>query len=276
MALPGRDATSKIKLARYQAALLRRDLSSAAASGSIRVMELKALVRTKMKAARKSGMLWVRLLDLARRVATAEGRGVIWTLIVHNGEVHQTTAYTCEERYPKLFDLAAALAPNASRILSFGCSTGEELVALRRRFSGAEIFGAEINRRSRQLAARRLTNDMRMTVVEPQNVAGTFDLVFALSVFQREPHKVEEMAVQDLTAHYPFERFDRAVNELGRRVRANGLFCLMNAQYRFEDSSIFYLFDVIQSSPQMEHPFFGRDGRRLGHISAHTVFRKRY
>src|SRR5213075_1068749 len=102
----------------------------------------------------------------------------------------------------------------AGRILSFGCSTGEELISLRRRFGQAEIVGAEINRRSRRIAARRLASDIQTTVVEPTVISGEFDLIFALAVLQREPHWVEESGIEDISSHYPFATFDRTVTDL--------------------------------------------------------------
>lgn len=237
-------------------------------------MGLKAALRSTIKAERKRGALWVRLLDMARSIATSEARSVLWTRIVHRDEVHQTTPYTCEERYPALFDLAAMLALDAHRILSFGCSTGEELIALRRRFPNAEIIGAEINPRSRRIAVRRVAKDARTAVVHPRSVQGVFDLVFALAVLQREPHKIVEMAVEDLSPYYPYERFDTAVRELGGALRTGGLLCVMNAQYRVEDSSVARQFEPITSSPLMDKPLFGPDGRLLERAVAHTIFCK--
>ena len=93
----------------------------------------------------------MRLFDTVRLVPSAEGRARLWTRILHGSRVHQTSPDTSEDRYPVLFDLASKLAPDAERILSFGCSTGEELQAIRRRFPDAEIVGAEINPRSRKI-----------------------------------------------------------------------------------------------------------------------------
>jgi hypothetical protein len=167
-------------------------------------MSLKALLRSKVKAGRKRGTSWVRILDLLRLAITVEGRARLWTRVVHRGAVHQTTPHTAEERYPELFDLAASLQPDAKRLLSFGCSTGEELIASRRRFPLAEIVGAEINPRSRVIAGRRLARDALTSVVAPQVISGKFDLIFALAVLQREPHKIAEMEVKDLSSHYSF------------------------------------------------------------------------
>ena len=237
-------------------------------------MGLKAALRSTIKAGRKRGALWVRLLDFARSVATAQSRAVLWTRIVHRGEVHQTTTYTSEERYPALFDFAARLRPDAKRIHSFGCSTGEELISLRRRFPDAEIVGSEINPRCRRIARRRVQDDRRTSVVGPSAIDGKFDIVFALAVLQREPHKIMEMGVRDLNAYYPFSRFDQTVRELGNSLQAGGLLCVANAHYRVEDSSAASQFEPILASPQLEPPLFGVDGLLLSDGVGSTVFRK--
>ena len=58
---------------------------------------------------------------------------------------HQGPNKTALNRYPEIFAAAAAAAPNAQRILSFGCSTGEECVTLANYFPGAQIVGTDIN-----------------------------------------------------------------------------------------------------------------------------------
>jgi len=61
-------------------------------------------------------MLWVRVLDVLRLAVTAEGRARLLTLLLYRDEVHQTTPYTAEDRYPELFDFVAHIAPGARRI----------------------------------------------------------------------------------------------------------------------------------------------------------------
>ena len=238
-------------------------------------MDWAGLLRRRIKAARKRGALWVRWLDLLRLIPTSEGRARLWTRLVHADEVHQTTPFTAEDRYPELFDMAARLAPEAKRILSFGCSTGEELDALRRRFTRAEIVGAEINPRCRRIAARRTSGDPRIKVVPPREIDGPFDVIFVLAVFQREPHKINEMDTQDISSHYPFARFDAALSDLVGRLSRGGLLCVSNSQYRVEDSSISRELEPVKQSPEAPGPFFARDGRRLGEASGRSIFRQR-
>jgi SAM-dependent methyltransferase len=237
-------------------------------------MAMAPWLKPALMAARKRRALWVRVLDLGRTAATGEGRAMLWTRLVHRGDVHQTTPFTREDRYPELFDLAASLAPAATRILSFGCSTGAELVALRRRFPDSEIVGAEINPRSRGIAAARVRNDARTAVVSPGSVAGRFDAIFALAVLQREPHKMSAMGVEDLSAYYPFERFDGAVRWLDRLLVPGGLLCVANAHYRVEDSSVAPRLEPVPGSPAMAGPVFGPDGKRLSGPAGCTMFRK--
>jgi hypothetical protein len=236
-------------------------------------MQIRTLLRARIKAARKRGAFWVRILDVARLLPTAEGRARLWTRLVRAGEVHQTTPDTRGERYPELFDLAAVLAPDAKRILSFGCSTGEELVSLRRRFPDAEIVGVEINPHSRRIAARRVANDPR-TAVCPRADNGPFDVVFALAVLQREPHKIDEMDVRDMTPFYPFGKFDAAASRLVALLRPGGLLCVQHAHYRVEDSSAGTGLEAVAVSPLLEGRLFGPDGRRLVGASARTIFRR--
>ena len=237
-------------------------------------MAVTEWLRSRIKAARKRGSAWVRFLDIARLLANAQGRGQLLTRILHGRQTHQTTPQTAPNRYPELFDLAASLAPDAVRVLSFGCSTGEELVALRHRFTDAEIVGAEINPRSRKLARGLVHTDPHTTVVPSKALAGTFDLIFALAVLQREPHKIAEMGVEDLSPFYPFARFDDLVTQLVGMLREGGLLCVINAQYRVEDSSAAKELQPLLDSPAMDPIIFGPDGRRLEKPVARTIFRK--
>src|SRR5262245_40070421 len=52
---------------------------------------------------------------------------------------------TTLDRYPELFRAASQQMPDATRILSYGCSTGEECATLTRYFPAAEIVGTDIN-----------------------------------------------------------------------------------------------------------------------------------
>ena len=250
-------------------------MSPALLCGSNIAMRHRDWLKMRIKSARKRNATWVRALDVARLLPTPAGRALLWLLLTRRNDLHQTSADTWPDRYPELFDLVAGLAPADARILSFGCSLGDEILSLRQRFSGAEIVGAEINRRSRAVARRRIAGDPRASVVGPQDLSGTFDIIFALAVFQREPHKISEMEVQDLSRHYPFSRFDEAISDLLRHLRPGGLLCVDASHYRVEDTTDAPHLIPIQQSPAARGELFGPNGRRLRGVSAATLFRKR-
>ena len=210
------------------------------------------------------------VLDTVRLVATAEGRSRLWTRLVHRNDLHQTTSFTAEDRYPELFDLTSKLMPDARRILSFGCSTGEELLALRRRFPSAEIVGAEINPRSRRLARKRVAGRAGLSVKRTPD--GSFDLIFALAVLQREPHKIAEMEVENLSFFYSFSKFDQAVRGLVARLRPGGLLCVTNCQYRVEDTSVANELRGVSDSALTQGDVFAPDGRRAERANGRTLF----
>lgn len=219
-------------------------------------------LRETMRAGRREGATWVRLADTLRALASRQGRASLYTRIVHGHSIHQVSGHTQPDRFPMLFDLTARLRPDAARILSFGCSTGEEIEALRRRFPGAAIVGAEINPHSRRLARHRMAGDARVRVVGPNAVEGRFDLIFALAVLQVRPDWVAEAGIVDVSRIYPFERFDNEVARLFVRLAPDGLLCVFNAQYRVEDSSVAMLLEPIADSPPLVLPIFDRDGKR--------------
>ena len=63
----------------------------------------------------------------------------------YNVDKLQPNNQTRPERFPKILDAAKSLYPDAKRVLSFGCSTGEEIQSLAKRFPKAELVGVDID-----------------------------------------------------------------------------------------------------------------------------------
>lgn len=198
---------------------------------------------------------------IARSLASATGRSVVWTRLRHGGALHQTATTTAFNRYPEIFAaLAARLAPRA-QILSFGCSTGEELASLRRLMPLARLTGVEINPRARRIAAKRMAADPLAEVVAavPDE---RFDAILALAVLQREPHRIAAMGIDDLGTTYPFARFEDALAALVKRLVPGGLLAVYHAQYRVEDSRVAAALDPVAGTPLLMPPLFDHHSRR--------------
>ena len=125
----------------------------------------------------------------------------------------------------------------------------------------ARLIGVEINPRARRIATQRTADDP-LTRVVAHLPDGQFDAILALAVLQREPHRVIDQGIADLSAIYPFARFDAAVSALADRLRPGGFFAIANAHYRVENSTASSLLDRVEGSPIMGAPLFDRDSRR--------------
>lgn len=128
---------------------------------------------------------------------------------------------TSENRHTALFESLRPHVADRPRILSFGCSTGEEVLALSRTFPGADVLGAEVDP-ERIETARKLTG--RQIAPLPE-LEGDFDLIAAMSVFCRWPKGVEPL---------PYDDFVSSLKEVANRVRPNGVFVVYNASYNIE------------------------------------------
>ena len=153
-------------------------------------------------------------------------------------KIHQAPNYTSLNRYPEIFKRAAEVRPDAARILSFGCSTGEECATLQTYFCEAEIVGADINplnlisarRRFRSARLRFMyASDRRLRRVAP------FDVIFCMAVL-RVPRDIQ--ARGPLSREYPFELYDSRVEFLDLLLSVNGLLVIYKAIYRFCDSRV--------------------------------------
>ena len=93
-----------------------------------------------------------------RLLRSGESRGVAVLEWRRPSGLFQPYPLTFADRYPVLFKLARERIGDGAdrRILSFGCSTGEEVWSLRRYFQEAEIVGIDISPRNIGVCRRRL------------------------------------------------------------------------------------------------------------------------
>ncbi len=187
---------------------------------------------------------------------------------------------TRPDRYPVIFRCAAQLLPAATplRLLSFGCSTGEEVFTLRTYFPHAQIKGVDINPASIKVAARRLARapDPRLAFAvadstAPEAAAST-DAIFCMAVLRHG-------GLTDAARCDPlldFADFARITADFARCLRPGGLLVLRHSNFRFADAPAYAGFEVAARVPTRGGPLFGPDNRRLpGAVYDETIFRKR-
>jgi SAM-dependent methyltransferase len=159
--------------------------------------------------------------------------------------------FTLPDRYPWLFGFAATrigLRPDP-RILSFGCSRGEEVFSLRKYFPSAVIKGIDINPRNiaRCLARARAENSANVTfeiaATTEEEPTSSYDAIFCLAVLCNGDLTTSGAQRCDPLLH--FETFDRMVGDFARCLKSGGLLVLHTTNFRFCDTAIARDFDVV-------------------------------
>lgn len=208
-----------------------------------------------LKANRKSSNFFLRSgigifdtgVSLIRRgkglLLSRNDRAILGMKLFHSGRTHQTTPATYPNRFPEIFRTCQDYFKGQENlhILSFGCSTGEEVVTLRCYFPNARITGAEINCHClKQCQRLKLDEQMQFIYSSPQLLLqhGPYDAIFCMAVFQRTPELVMERQIRNLSRIYPFEKFQRQVRELDGYLKPGGLLVIHYSQYAFQDTDI--------------------------------------
>jgi 2-polyprenyl-3-methyl-5-hydroxy-6-metoxy-1,4-benzoquinol methylase len=212
-------------------------------------------------------------------------RSTILNRVFRPGQAHLTCNYTKMDRYPEIFGLVReyfesrgiADSPDL-RLLSFGCSTGEEAFSLRRYFPHARIVGADISDWNLE-QARAKNRDPKIEFVfsNAENLAaqGPYDAIFCMAVLLRVAHRMEP--ARSSAEIYPIEKFDEQVGELDALLNDNGLLVVHHANYRFCDAAIFPRYEAVPRAYSERDlvPKYGRDNQLLPETDyPDRVFRK--
>jgi len=193
--------------------------------------------------------------------------------------------HTLPNRYPWLFQFARMCLGNKQglRILSFGCSRGEEVFSLRSYFPDAAIKGIDIDPRNIAycLARARRGESAGVTFAAAATTEAereeSYDAIVCLAV----------LCHGDLTATgarhcdplLRFEDFERMVADFARCLKPGGLLLLHATNFRFCDTSTSRNFDpVLEADPGQLAPdaLFDRDNKLMEGLQYRAVaFRKR-
>ena len=176
-------------------------------------------------------------------------REIFFIKLFKSGRVHQTTPVTSLNRFPVIFTACKNYFDGKKdiKILSFGCSTGEEVITLRHYFPNATIVGAEINQYSLEICQKRKLDDKMIFIDSTdRNIRnnGPYDAIFCMAVFQRTPQLITQKGIKSLKRIYPFEKFDKQIRFLDECVKQNGLMVVHFSQYDFMDTSVFAKYDI--------------------------------
>lgn len=215
--------------------------------------------------------VYKRLVEAATVVNNPERRSILLTKLLSGRRLHQGAGTTAMDRFPEIFAACRDFFGNRQdlNLLSFGCSSGEEVVTLRQYFPSASITGAEINGRSLAMCRKRVV-DSRISFIrsDPETLRqrGPFDAIFCMAVLQRLPLKrVHGQFPASLKGIYPFERFDEQITEFDRLLKKGGLLVVHAKAYAFAHATVSARYESLASAPEPR-----RDGIKYDRESRRT------
>lgn len=221
---------------------------------------------------------------LWRVVVDRPYRHAMWLYLARPRGTFQPFNNTELDRYPAIFGFVQSALGRDSpiKILSYGCSTGEEVFSLRKYFPRATIRGVDINVANIAVCQQRLRTapdsgilfeTAASTDLEP---SGVYDAIFCMAVLRHSG-----LGLQGVTRCDPlllFEDFARAVADFERCLKPGGLLVIRHSHFRLSDAPVGERFETIFSVPlgPQKPLLFGADNRLLpDHEYPDTVFRKK-
>jgi len=145
----------------------------------------------------------------------------------------QLSNQTTRNRFPKIFNTIRQLQPNPERILSFGCSTGEECFTLADMFPRAEIIGVDVSTYVVSTARRNNKYD-HVFFHDELGGLGKFDIVLSL------------MVLFSISEPIPFETWNKTIENIDKHIKYGGLWAIYTSQFPFSKSSVFPQYEKIR------------------------------
>lgn len=213
-------------------------------------------------------------LTVAKALAVGgERREAAVARIVRPKNLFQPYTTTSPDRYPEEFRIVRLeITADQPRILSFGCSSGDELLTLREYFPSARIKGIDANPLAVRTARKRVAGAGAIEVEKGSDARGeqpaSYDAVLALAVFR---HGALSEAPPSCAEYLRFADFERTVTDLAAAVKPGGVLVLRHANFRFTDCAAAAGFELVcggfasAGASGLPSPVYGRDDELLDH-----------
>ncbi len=217
--------------------------------------------------------------------STKQSRRSLLAQLTRPANLFQPHIDTAPDRYPAVFALLARELGGrpGARVLSFGCSNGDEVFSLRRYLPGARVRGLDINWANvRECRARqRACGDPMVSFARAGSAEGepaeAYDAVLAMAVLRHGD--LSDGDRDSCEGVIGFEAFEATVTGLARCVKPGGLLLIEHSNFRFADTAVSAGFvpAVTRHRAEVDRrtPVYGPDNRRLAEQAEVTVgFRK--
>lgn len=178
---------------------------------------------------------------ILKLVINKQYRNYIWDTLFPQDGHYQISNHTKMNRYPIIFkasrDYLISQNKTNLKLLSFGCSTGEEVFSIGSYLPDAQIVGVDINKKCIDTCRRKNRNQQHSFYLsnsaEFENLI-SFDAIFCMAVFQRTQNRTKSnnLIVSGIT----FEQFESEISKLDTKLNNGGLLIIDHTDFDFNDT----------------------------------------
>ena len=216
------------------------------------------------------GFSWMN--KLMKFIFSSSFRGQSISKILYKKHFHQFSHYTEENRYPDLFEICRNYLSGEANpeILSFGCSTGEEVFSLGGYLPNAKITGADISDWCIRECLKKNTGNRYNFLHSKSGEFGDLkkmNAIFCLAVFQ-DPNNREPLT--KVAKDFTFSQFEKQLIELDKKLNHGGLLIIDQCDFDFRETELWNNYTVLKvenNTIKRERPVFNRDNERVSEIT---------
>lgn len=208
------------------------------------------------------------LYNAGRFVTNPYYRSRVISILKYKPAYHQLSNFTQSNRYPDLFSVAQAHFKNHAqpKLLSFGCSTGEEVASLKAYLPDSYCVGVDINDWCVAQAAQKYGQPDVLffhSLSQDFEEMTDFDAIFCLAVFQHPKNRHEKNRT---VSAYPFSRFEAQLQILDKKLKPGGLLFIDQYDFNFFETclmSFYTLYPTPKNQILRDRPLFNKNNWKI-------------
>jgi hypothetical protein len=188
---------------------------------------------------------------------------------------HQKSTVTKLDRYPDVFKVVSDIGRDSKDVLSFGCSTGEEIETLQKYFPKSEIFGVDINSDCVATCKAKFGDEYISNYHDFTINTKKYDVIFAMSVLCKWE---DSQFINDCSELYPFVHFDKEIRNLDKKLNDDGLLVIYNSNFCFFESYLYDNYIPIHSDTILDSGFvhkFSSNNKKIDINYRDVIFLKK-
>jgi tRNA G46 methylase TrmB len=208
-------------------------------------------------------------------------RSRVISVFKYSEAYHQFSNFTLPNRYPELFKIAQNHFKNHEkpRLLSFGCSTGEEIQSLKSYLPNSYCIGVDINAWCLEQAHKKYGQanvQFIHSLSKEFEAIGDFDAIFCLAVFQNPKNRHEK---ERKTSEYPFSQFEIQLRILDKKLKSGGLLFIDQYDFNFFETCLmpyYTIYPIAKNQILRDRPLFNKNNQKVAaQQNSFRIFQKK-